>query len=423
MAGKARGHSGTLFRYVAAEASLSFFVSFLFFFFIFFVNQILLMAEDILSKRAPPDQVVLLILYSLPVVVAMAAPFASLVGILMAVGRMSSDNEVLIMRTSGLSYRVVFVPILVVGLAVSLLSFLANDILLPAGTLEWGKVYRNLLLSTPSVELESDSVKKYEDTVMVTGRVRGTSIDKLLIIDRTEDGDRRVIVARDAVLREGKGAGLELDLRDAFLHSAKEGARADYDYSLAGSLTYSVRPQDLVQSFATPSAREMSSVDVRREIRRQREAVAARADESRRRAFLAAVEAEKGLRASSASPERNAVPTSFRRLEASIAELADTENDRTLRIYELEYYKKFSIPFGALAFVFLAVPLGLMTRKSGQSVGFGVGLIIAVVYWALLLGGQTLGVRLGYSPFWAMWLPNALVAAAGLALAAARLAR
>jgi lipopolysaccharide export system permease protein len=56
--------------------------------------------------------------------------------------------------------------------------------------------------------------------------------------------------------------------------------------------------------------------------------------------------------------------------------------------------------------VFLATPLGLLARKSGQSLGFAVGLIIAVLYWAMLIGGQTLGVRLGYSPFWAMWLPT-----------------
>jgi lipopolysaccharide export system permease protein len=44
-----------------------------------------------------------------------------------------------------------------------------------------------------------------------------------------------------------------------------------------------------------------------------------------------------------------------------------------------------------------------------------------VIYWALLLGGQTLGTRLSWSPFWSTWAPNALVLAAGLALWAARL--
>jgi lipopolysaccharide export system permease protein len=64
--------------------------------------------------------------------------------------------------------------------------------------------------------------------------------------------------------------------------------------------------------------------------------------------------------------------------------------------------------------VFLAVSLGLLAKKSGQTVGFIFGLIIAVLYWAMLLGGQTMGQRLGYSPFWSMWLPNILAISIGL---------
>jgi lipopolysaccharide export system permease protein len=101
--------------------------------------------------------------------------------------------------------------------------------------------------------------------------------------------------------------------------------------------------------------------------------------------------------------------------------MVSIQRDRSLLVYTLEYYKKFSIPFGAFFFVFLAVPLGLLAKKSGQTVGFIFGLIVAVIYWALLLGGQTMGLRLGYSPFWCMWLPNMLAASAGLVMCIVRL--
>jgi lipopolysaccharide export system permease protein len=67
--------------------------------------------------------------------------------------------------------------------------------------------------------------------------------------------------------------------------------------------------------------------------------------------------------------------------------------------------------------------LGLLAKKSGQTVGFILGLLIAVIYWAMLLGGQTLGLRMGYSPFWSMWLPNIIALSAGLALCVARISR
>ena len=103
--------------------------------------------------------------------------------------------------------------------------------------------------------------------------------------------------------------------------------------------------------------------------------------------------------------------------------LVNMQSDRTLSLYWLEFYKKFSIPFGAFSFIFLAVSLGLMAKKSGQTVGFIFGLIIAVIYWALLLGGQTLGIRLSTPPFWSMWMPNIIALSVGLVLAIIRVAR
>ena len=99
------------------------------------------------------------------------------------------------------------------------------------------------------------------------------------------------------------------------------------------------------------------------------------------------------------------------------------QRDRSLSLHRLEFYKKFSIPFGAFSFIFLAVSLGLMAKKSGQTVGFILGLIIAVIYWALLLGGQTMGIRLDTDPFWSMWLPNILMLSVGLVLALVRILR
>ncbi|GAB6391343.1 MAG: LptF/LptG family permease [Treponematales bacterium] len=412
-----RGLSWTMFRYLVSDTLFSFLVSFLFFFFIFFVNQLLLMAQEILSKHVPFHQVALLILYAIPSIIAISAPFASLVGTLMTIGRLSSDNEILVMLAAGLSYKNVFVPALAVGIFISLVSFFANDVLLPAGTIQFSRLYRRVLVSSPALELEANSVKRFKDTVIVTGAVNGAAIDNLLILDRTNDGERRVILAKNAELKDSGREGLSLDLKDAFVQSSKEVVREDYDYASSGFLRYWVPQEDMMQAVSSVSAREMSSTDVRREIRKKEEDNRKKLNDRSRRLLSQALLLEEGLR----KGETNAnAAQAFAREGQGIALL---QKDRSLSIYRLEYNKKFSIPFGALSFVFLAVPLGLMATKSGQTVGFMFGLIIAVVYWALLLGGQTVGTRLGFSPFWSMWFPNTLAVGAGLVLCAARLRR
>jgi lipopolysaccharide export system permease protein len=309
----------------------------------------------------------------------------------------------------------------VVGLLISILSFFANDVLLPAGTVQFSRLYRKILISTPALELEANSVKRFKDTVIVTGPVVGASIDNVLILDRTNDGERRLIMARNAQLRDAGRAGLSLDLDGAFVQSSKEVIREDYDYASSGFLRYWVPQEDMIQAVSTIGPREMSSTDVRREIRKKTGDNRTRLDERYSRVLSQALSLEESLRNGPGSQSwnrRDNARNAFIR-EAQAAEMV--RQDRSILIYRLEYYKKFSIPFGALSFVLLAVPLGLLAKKSGQTVGFIFGLIIAVFYWALLLGGQTMGIRLGYSPFWSMWFPNILASSVGLIMCILRI--
>ncbi|MDR0455055.1 MAG: LptF/LptG family permease [Treponema sp.] len=405
------------------EAFFAFFISFLFFFFIFFVNQLLLMAQEILTKHVPFSQVALLVLFSLPGVIAMSAPFASLVGTLMTIGRLSSDNEILVMLSSGLSYRNVFVPAAAVGVVISLFSFIANDVLLPAGTLQFARLYRSILVSTPALELEANSVKKFKNTVIVTGNVTGNAIDNMLILDRTSDGERRVIMANNAELKDAGKSGLSLDLGRAFVQSSKEIAREDYDYATAGFLRYWVPQEDLIQAMSTISPREMSSVDVFREIRKKTAEIDVRLNERQNKVSVLALALEDTLRAGPSAESWNRKANQFAAFQREAQILQSLREDRRLSMYWIEFYKKFSIPFGAFSFIFLAVSLGLMAKRSGQTVGFIFGLIISVVYWVLLVGGQTMGIRFDTPPFWSMWTPNILALSAGLILAVIKIVK
>ncbi len=416
-----RGLSATLFKYILSEALFSFFICFLFFFFIFFVNQILLMAKEVLTKHVPFGQVSLLILFSLPTVIAMSAPFASLVGTLMTVGRLTSDNEILVMLSSGLSYKNIFLPAITVGIIISILSFITNDILLPAGTVQFNKLWRRILFSTPALELEANSVKRFRDTVIVTGDVTDNTIKNVMILDKTSDGERRVIMASQAELKDSGNEGLSLELENAFVQSSKEIAREDYDYASASSLQYWISNEDIIQAVMSVSPREMSSRDVRKAIIQKTVDVNKKANDRKGKVIIQAANLENTLRKGPPGESWSRKQSNIANLQRETQILAGIYKDRSLTIHIIEYYKKFSVPFGAFFFVFLAVSLGLMAKKSGQTVGFIFGNIIAVIYWSMLFIGQTMGLRVGTPPFWSMWLPNILSLAIGLVLAVIRI--
>jgi len=375
------------------------------------------MAKEVLTKHVPFNQVALLILFSLPTIIAMSAPFASLVGTLMTVGRLTSDNEILVMLSSGLSYKNVFFPAITVGIVISLMSFFTNDVLLPAGTVQFNKLWRKILVSTPALELEANSVKRFQNTVIVTGDVSGNAIDNVLILDKTEDGERRVIMAGRAELRDGGNKGLSLDLERAFVQSTKEMTREDYDYAGANILQYWVSNEDIIQGSTNVSPREMSSRDVQAAIVVKRADINERMNDRKTRLVNHAYALENTLRAGPEAETWNRRENSAANFQREVSAIASIQNDRYLLIHIIEIYRKFSVPFGAFCFVFLAVSLGLMAKKSGQTVGFIFGNLIAVLYWSMLFIGQTMGLRVGTPPFWSMWYPNIICLGVGVLLA------
>jgi lipopolysaccharide export system permease protein len=423
-------HSKT-WRYIGREFFISFSVAFLFFFFLFFLNQILVMAEEIFAKKVAFWDVLKLILYSMPVVIAFSFPFGSLVGALMAVGRLAAENELLAFGSLGIPPRQLLVPLLVLGIGFSLVSFVMNDYFMPLGNMKFVEIYRRILYSNPALELEPYSVKRYEDTTIITGGVQGRRISDIFIIDRSPEGNRRIISARDARLdqAEDRGGAITLTLDGVFtqVSNPRDGDR--YDYTLSDSLVYTIALKNITSATIgglTPSS--MSSADVWRQIKLksvdQGKAEELKTEKVAELRFALAGALRSASQSLVSSPsimdaQRGAVDSSLQELTT---EEGRSVIDQSLRSYLVEFNRKFSMPAACLVFAFFAFPIGLRARRSGRTVGFAVGLLVAIVYWGMLIAGQTFGVRMSLSPAFSMWFPDAVVLAAGAAffLAGAR---
>jgi lipopolysaccharide export system permease protein len=416
-----RNHSKA-WLYVGREYVLSFTIAFLFFFFLFFINQILVMAEVIFSKKVAFWDVVKLIAFSLPIVVAFAFPFGSLVGALMAVGRLSSDNELLAFGSLGVPPRQLLVPLLALGIVFSLISFVMNDYFLPLGNLRFAEIYRRILYSNPALELAPYSVKKYENTWIITGTVEGHRINDILIIDKSPEGNRRIFLANEGELDENtQQAGvITLKLDNVFTEVSYPHDGDRYDYTRAKSMEYNLQLKNITNAtigVVTPSS--MSSVDVLKQIRLKSAVQDKTVQQQAQKVSGLAFGLSAGLRAAEAAVDQTpALADSQRKaVQALWRDYANEHSrdvtDQTLRQYLVEINRKFSMPAACLVFAFFAFPVGVRARRSGRTVGFGVGLFVAIVYWGLLIAGQTFGIRMSLSPAFSMWLPDAVVLAAG----------
>ncbi|WP_455382434.1 LptF/LptG family permease, partial [Salinispira pacifica] len=178
-------------------------------------------------------------------------------------------------------------------------------------------------------------------------------------------------------------------------------------------MVYNILLKNITLSIQNPTASEMSSVDLYALIQKEAQDLQSRREDQRRETsrlrFRLAQDYADFVRELSAGTLADA----GQRREQLMQELSDvhtsesrTVSSRLLQINRLEFYKKFAIPFACVVFTIFAFPTALFTRRSGRVVGFGVGVLVSVVYWALLLGGITLGSQQNVSPFLAMWAPD-----------------
>lgn len=356
-----------MIRYIFKELFLYFAVAFLFFFMIFFCNQILLIAEDVLKKRVPLWDVIVLITYALPMIIAQSAPYATLVGFLMCLGRLASDNEVLIIRASGLGYRVILIPVITLGILISLGSFFVNDYLLPLGTIKYNDLKKSIIASNPAVELQSNSVKRTNDKTLVIGEVDKTSVSDILFFDQDEEGNERIIIAEQSDVKKSKESGviMTMEMANPTVIIFKKANSKNYDILHADKLDLNVFESSVFErSEIRPN--EMTSYDLYKKIQNFRE-----------------------INNDPSSPQLNR--------------------------YITEFNKKFSLPFGSFFFAILSLPLAfIFGRHNGQTIGLIIGIFIAVFYWGAMILGQIFSNRSGVNGFFTMWAPNTAVGIAAV---------
>lgn len=356
-------NSHVMMRYLVRELLLYFLIAFLFFFLVFFCNQILLLVQDILRKQVPIIEVMKLMSYSLPFIIAQSAPFGTLVGFLMCMGRLMTDNEILILRATGTSFFRLSLPVIILGILISIGSFFVNDYLLPLGTIEYNKLYKQIIFSNPNVEMESNSIKKTSNSILVIGDVNDRYVSDLLLFDSDSSGNQRLIIASDTELLDPNDSTImmQLKMKNPTVVQFDKDNKETYEYILSEYTTMNIFASQFVSSGSSgTNPREMTSFDLKKYIDKLK--------------------------------------------------TKDTTSKRTLNTYNLEYHKKFSLPFGSIFFALLAFPLAILFGKhNGQTIGLIIGILISVLYWSLMTLGQIFGIRNGMDGFISMWLPNFLV--------------
>lgn len=357
----------TLQRYIFVQVLGPFAAGLALFTFILLIARIMKLVELVVNRGVPAGQVLLLFSYILPAFLEVTVPMALLLAILMAVGSLSADSELIALRASGLSLYQISVPIAVFSIAV-----FAASVALSLHARPWG----NMHLKTGIFELartratagltENVFNNDFAGLVIYVQEIEpsGTELRRILISDRRDPNEENTVIASRGTLV------------------------ADED-----AQTLHLRLQDGVTFTNDPAKKEFHKTDF--------------------------VEYDVSLDLSEALGQ---LETRERRPnEIPLAELQEivTDGERAgdaVLEERIELVRRYSIPFAALIFPLLAVPLGLQPVRAVRSRGLAVSLVIILLYYLLLTAGDTMAANEILPVTIALWLPNLVLGTAGVVL-------
>ena len=137
----------TLFRYLIAEVIPPFFFGLLAFTFILLIGRLLKLIELVVTRGVPLLQIGKLFSLILPTFLELTVPMAFLLAILLGLGRMSNDQELLAMKASGVSPQQVLWPIALLAAIIALMTLALTMFARPAANFALKKELYNIAKS------------------------------------------------------------------------------------------------------------------------------------------------------------------------------------------------------------------------------------------------------------------------------------
>lgn len=355
--------SRRLDRYVFLEILVPFGLGVTAFTFILLISRILKLVELVINRGVPALQTLQLFAFSLPFFLELTVPPAMLLAILVALGRLSADSEIVALRASGVGLLQIARPIAVFAVLTWGLTSLLSLYVRPWGHSAMRRVVYQIAKTRAAAGLRPEVFNDdFESLVIYVDNIdsRRDVLERVVIADDRSKRERSTLFAREGRLIPNEGARmLLLRLRNGSIHTLN---RDDGSYHKTDFAEYDLRLDLAALSgaqFGRSSPEEMTLAELHDAIAQRRSVGKSGAGEA------------------------------------------------------LELHRRFSIPFACIVFALLAVPLGVQPARAVRSRGFALSLALTFCYYVFLTGGETLATRQVLPAPVALWLPNVMLGGLG----------
>lgn len=408
----ARSTSRLLSSYVLKEFLKSFFVAFLFFFAIFFVNTILLLVQKILLKNISVSTMVEMVLLYMPQFLVYTFPFATLTSSSMVLGDMASSNELLAMKSLGISSYRVYAPLVIASVVLSVMTFITADVLQPYTSVIYRDKLAVLMAEMPTMEIESNTINSVGNIMLSNGKAEGSVIEDLLLISKDEEKYNKSVYSSKGEMTIVDPVSfvysLDLDKPSILLTSRDE--INTYAYAMAEKGRIYLDFSSQVPSLTSSSPVNLSSKDLLSTIR-ERDNI-----QNNDRSYYYKEKENTYFKLSSLIEELGKKSVDDKYIVSTIDQinkedgyLGDLPVNFYGQYYKSELTKKIALSIACTVLTLITLPLSNVRVRHGKLTGFAVAIVVAVSYWYMLFGAQLMIFNITSSPYLLILAPDIFI--------------
>src|SRR5712692_9003653 len=348
-------------RYIIREVFRHALLGLVVFTFVFFVPQLVRLMELYVRHSGSGAQILKLFLCIFPAVFVFTVPMATLIGVLLGLGRMSADSEIIALTALGIGRRRILLPVGVLALTGAVVTLAMTIWLGPLALRTFRALQADLITSQVSFALQPRIFdERFPKLVLYVNDVTaaGTQWHGVFLAETGGEGGSRLTLAEKAiVIAEPKQGKLELHLQGGTTH---EFSREDADHYSVTAFGQSDWPIEF-SGLAVAQPRQLNN------------------------------------------PER------------SIRELWN-DNGPGWREARVELHRRLAVPIACFAFALVAVPLGAQPRRGGRAAGALLAAILIASYYLLSVMGAGFARQGMLTPAAGIWIANGVLFALGLTL-------
>jgi LPS export ABC transporter permease LptG len=367
-----------LYRYVLRELVGPTLLGILVYSFLLLMNELFLIAQQALSRNLPLSMAIKMLVLALPPILTLSIPMSVLLAALVAVGRLSADQEWTAMQAAGRSSRTLAVPLAIYGLLAASTAFLVFAFLVPTAQQRAREINVQITLAgNVAADLRPRQWEVSGNTHILVNEIRAKEKGQLeeVVVIQHEPNRLSLVFAEEAdiFLDPNKSGTMIVDFYNWIRHDFELRDVETYNITFGRSIRDMIPPPPYFKQLTEPPPQVATTM--RFDTLVEEYSVAAREYSD--------------LLGTKTSEERLAQARSVRAT--------------------IEIHRRIALPASCLFFAVLGVPLGVRRVRSGKGAGFSISMLVIVVYYVAFTFFEGQAIRQKFPAWLGPWMGNLIL--------------